>query len=935
MKKVYGLRTRIIVSTVAAVLVLASALVIIMIGFMNFLTDTILLETLRPLAKTAALSVQGNLHMLADRLCLIRDNVSFQDPQSGEAEKRKVLERAVSGIEFIWLGLYTPEGFLETGTLRCPGDIRDWRLFGMMKETMNLAIEDTIRNAGGLEIVMGVPVFSGSGVVSYLAGSYKYDLLNDVLSGIHISPGSSAFIINDRGEYMAHLDADRVASGDTVFQENLSPALKEMFDRMGSGQIGSWKINDAEGLKFFSFAPVRGTRWVLAIEVSRDDFMYASRQGVATAILITLVLLFLFMTIFYTFITNFLTAPLKIITGNARRHAMGFVMQTLPSRITGRKDEIGQLGNAFVSMSESINGVITGINGLTEAAMAGRLRERSDLSSFKGDYLRIVSGVNLTLDVICSRLDAIPVALALFNEKQEMLYCNRAMDEFIIIHGISGRNGTLLEQIAGSGAREGNVLAPAVAALFDSTLDDPKPFTADAAFLGDNGVNNYTLSIQRAGTGAAGSVCVMLILSDVTLLTRAKIDAEAASRTKGEFLSRMSHEIRTPMNAIIGMTQIARASEDLSKIRSCLGQVESSSSHLLRVINDILDFSKIESGKLDLDVVEFSLREDLDFVISMMNSRAGEKQIRIRLDIPSLVHDALFTDSLRLNQVLINLLSNAVKFSPPESEVLLRVEEITAGETAAPPGPERPPETAEPGPELPAESSLCRYRFEVIDHGIGISEYHAEKLFRPFEQGDGGITRTYGGTGLGLVISKSLVEMMGGEISLKSREGEGSTFTFNITCQAGRAARKRAVPAAEAGAGGAAGYDFSSKRCLVVDDIEINREIIMELLSGTGIALETAANGQEAVEKFGSSAEGWFDVILMDMQMPVMDGCSAAREIRSMDRRDAARVSIIAMTANVMEGDIRMVLDSGMNAHLGKPIEIATMYDTLKRQLGL
>jgi signal transduction histidine kinase/CheY-like chemotaxis protein len=919
LRKERSLRTRIVISTAAAALVLASALVIVMIGFMNFLTDAVLLETLRPTAKTAALSVQGNLHMLADRIFLIRDNMAFLDPQSGEEEKRKVLERAVSGIEFLWLGIYTPEGFLETGVRRCPGDIRDWRLFDLMEETMNFVIEDTVRDESGeLEIVMGAPVFSGSEAVYYLVGSYKYDVLNDVLSNLHISPGSSAFIVNDRGEYMAHLDTARVKSGGSVFSERPSAALTGMLDRMRSGQTGSWKVKGPEGFEIFSFAPVRGTRWSLAIEASRNDFMYTVRQGVVTAIFITLILLSLFMITFYTFINNFLTDPLKVITGNARRQALGLAMRQLPPKIIGRKDEIGQLGGAFVSMSESIDAVITGIDGLTEAAMAGRLRKRSDLSSLKGDYLRIVSGVNLTLDVICSQLDAIPVALALFNEKREMLYCNRAMDEFIIIHGLGGEGGTLLEQIAGGG-QAGDNLDFTAAALFDPALNDPKPFTADVAFLGDNGVNNYTLNIQRAGVGAlrADSVCVMLILSDVTLLTKAKIDAEAASHAKSDFLSRMSHEIRTPMNAIIGMTQIARGSDDLAKIRGCLSQVESSSSHLLGVINDILDFSKIESGKLNLDVTEFSLREDLGFVISMMIPRANEKQIRIRLELLPVTHDALRTDSLRLNQVLINLLSNAVKFSPEGSEVLLRAEETTPA--------------ARPGEE-PGEAPLCRYRFEVIDHGIGISEYHASKLFRPFEQGDGGITRTYGGTGLGLVISRSLVEMMGGEISLQSREGEGSVFAFTIACRAKTALEKKGAPA-EGGAETAESYDFSGKRCLVVDDIDINRDIIVELLSATGISLETAANGQEAVEKFGASAEGWFDVILMDMQMPVMDGCSAAREIRAMDRRDADRVPIVAMTANVMEEDIRRALDSGMDAHLGKPIELAAMYGAIKRLL--
>jgi CheY-like chemotaxis protein len=224
----------------------------------------------------------------------------------------------------------------------------------------------------------------------------------------------------------------------------------------------------------------------------------------------------------------------------------------------------------------------------------------------------------------------------------------------------------------------------------------------------------------------------------------------------------------------------------------------------------------------------------------------------------------------------------------------------------------------------------------VIDHGIGISEEQSEHLFKPFEQSDGSITRTYGGAGLGLSISKSLVELMGGRIKLSSRLGEGSTFSFTISCQG------RIKPA---GAGYTetpdnSGIDpdekmgFGGKRCLVVDDIEINREIVIELLSDTGMILETAVNGQEAVDKFSAASPGYYDLILMDMQMPVMDGCTASREIRALEaeRFGDNHVSIIAMTANVMEEDIRKTAEAGMDAHLGKPIDVKALYKKMRKE---
>jgi signal transduction histidine kinase/ActR/RegA family two-component response regulator len=387
-------------------------------------------------------------------------------------------------------------------------------------------------------------------------------------------------------------------------------------------------------------------------------------------------------------------------------------------------------------------------------------------------------------------------------------------------------------------------------------------------------------------------------------------DLEAASKAKSEFLSRMSHEIRTPLNAITGMNRIAMDSGDLDKIRNCLKQVDSSSRHLLGVINDILDFSKIEAGKLTIEPDDISLLDNVSFVISMMQARAKGKGIALRLKCDGLSNTNISADPLRLNQVLLNLLSNAIKFSHDGGEVELLVRETGW------------------------KDGIGSFCFEVKDQGIGIDGKQLERLFSPFEQSDGSITRSYGGTGLGLAISKNLVELMGGTVGVRSALGEGSVFWFTLSCPAVPPLKAPLLVNAGGNESRPAPYDFTGKRCLVVDDIDINREIVQELLSVTGISLETAANGQEALDMFKNSPESYYDAILMDMQMPVMDGCTAARAIRALPRRDAKKCAIIAMTANVLSEDVQASLAAGMNAHLSKPIDTEQMYRTLGEYIG-
>ncbi|MDR0423926.1 MAG: response regulator, partial [Clostridiales Family XIII bacterium] len=374
-----------------------------------------------------------------------------------------------------------------------------------------------------------------------------------------------------------------------------------------------------------------------------------------------------------------------------------------------------------------------------------------------------------------------------------------------------------------------------------------------------------------------------------------KNEAELASRAKGDFLSRMSHEIRTPMNAIVGMAQIAKNTPDIDRINSCLGKIQDNSNHLLGIINDILDFSKLEAGKLSLVEEQFSLKESIDFVVSMFEMKAKEKSLDFKLNIVRLEHDQLYTDALRLNQALINLLSNAVKFTEPGGMIELSINEESH------------------------DGDFGIYRFTVRDTGIGIEPKQAAKLFSPFEQANAVVGTRFGGTGLGLAISKNLVEMMGGGISLDSVPGKGSVFSFTINVRfISDAAKARPHKADEPST---APCDLSGHRALIVDDIEINREILVEVLRGTGIETDCASNGLEALNKFRASLDGYYDVILMDMQMPVLDGCAATREIRACCKGDAQSVKIIAMTANVLAEDIKRALDSGMDGHLAKPVD--------------
>ncbi len=385
------------------------------------------------------------------------------------------------------------------------------------------------------------------------------------------------------------------------------------------------------------------------------------------------------------------------------------------------------------------------------------------------------------------------------------------------------------------------------------------------------------------------------------ILKEAAEEAQSANKAKSEFLSHMSHDIRTPINGIMGMTEIALKNvSDASRVKDCLGKISNSSQHLLSLINDVLDMSRIESGKVTVNSAPMNMTATTEGCASIIGGQLLNRDVELVREFGDFAHPNLIGDELHLRQVLINILGNSVKFTPDGGKIYFRVKETGSADGKA------------------------NFHFEIEDTGIGMKPEFLQHIWEPFSQEDGGNRTNYKGTGLGMAITKQFVDMMGGTISVESRLHEGSKFVIELGFDIDQNAAAAAETPEETE------FHLDGMRVMLVEDNPLNTEIAQFMLEEVDITVTSVENGQLAVELFQNSESGSFDVILMDIMMPVMNGLDAARAIRALDRPDAKTIPIVAMTANAYDEDVRNAREAGMNGHLAKPIDTALLYRTLR-----
>ena len=706
--------------------------------------------------------------------------------------------------------------------------------------------------------------------------------------------------------------------------KSLFPGSKEVLNQgIAFGRAIRYNVGDTD--VYYAYAPIKNSDGevvaFLGVDLDASPMVDSLNEFRYGMILLCVGSLFLFLIIIILYGKFYISAPLVTLTGDIKKLSGGNFDISYSSSFMERRDEFGEIYRTFYDFKVKVAGLIDKMVDLSIQAGKGNLSARmtGDEDVYSGKYRTFIDESNEMLDTIHNVLNIIPNKIIFYDTDFNELYRNEPP-------GVSYRmdpDDEKLGKIDVSYTNYNEILdrnMGEIKSIYEKfVLSREGTFTKTITFDTDgDGSDKVHFNMFFAKNGESDNAGVCVVFTDVTEFMEMSEAADASNRAKSEFLSKMSHEIRTPMNAIIGMTEIAKRQNIDKKMRQTLTNIELSTKHLLTIINDVLDISKIEYGNFSLQYESVNLKNTMTEITKILQINAGKRDLAINLHIEDLSDEELYIrmDDARLRQVILNLLSNAIKFSDEGSKIDITLKKI-------------PSETL----------GFTRILFSVRDYGRGVNEKDIDKIFEAFEQSKSNVVRIHGGTGLGLPISNSIVKQMGSEgIKVDSEPGKGSNFWFELEIEnvspdsveeiydhEGNLLNKDT----EIAEGSLAG-----KRILIVDDIDINREVVMSLIENTGVETDEASDGSFAVEKFQSAEPGHYDLILMDIQMVEVDGYQATDAIRNSGRADGKTIPIIAMSANAFKEDVEKALSAGMDGYLTKPIDYGDLIETLKKYLS-